>query len=155
MKEFDAIKDMVYCEIDDISHSGKLDMNSVKVLGELVDILKDIGSVEMFEEGVDIQNEDYSFANRYPRENGYSQKRMPIYYEGRNGYDGRNSYDGGNGYDYSNRSYNRGYSRRNRNYSYDDSKTHMIDKLSQLMMEATDQRDKDNIQRLIEQMNNN
>jgi len=45
-------------------------MNTVKVLGELVDILKDIGSVEMFEEGIGYGEEEYS--NGYSRNGGYS-----------------------------------------------------------------------------------
>lgn len=143
MQEFDNIKDMVYCEIDEISHQPKLDMNTVKVLGELVDILKDIGSIEMFEEGINIQEEEeaYSLGNSYGR-GGYSQRRMPIYYN-----DG-NSYRGG-------RSYNSGYSRRsgNRGYSRDDGKQHMINKLEDLMMEAEDQKDKESIKRLIEKLN--
>ena len=140
MREFDNIKDMVYCEIDEISHQGKLDMNTVKVLGELVDILKDIGSVEMFEEGVQIQDDGYSLSNGYSRNGGYSQRSMPIYYN-----DGSNSYRGGRGMN------NGGYSRRGRGYSYDDGKGYMIEKLNGLMMEATDQHDKDAIQRLIDQ----
>lgn len=143
MEVFDGVKDMVYCEIDEIAHMGKLDMNTMKILGELVDILKDIGSIEMFEDGVQIQEDEYSFGNGYSRNNGgYSQRRMPIYYnEG-------NSYRGG-------RSYNSGYSRRGRNYSYDGDKDHMIDKLNHLMMETNDQKDKDAIKHLIEQMENN
>jgi len=47
-------------------------VNTVKVLGELVDILKDIGSVEMFEEGIDVQEDEYSYANGYGRNGGYS-----------------------------------------------------------------------------------
>ena len=140
MQEFDNIKDMLYCEIDEISHHQKLDMNTVKVLGEIVDILKDIGSVEMFEEGIGVQEDEYSFANGYSRNNGYSQKRMPIYY------DNGNSYRGG---------MNGGYGRRGRGYSREDGKMHMIDKLEGLMNEAADQKDRDAIQRLIEQMQNN
>jgi len=52
-------------------------------------------------------------------------------------------------------SMNNGYSRRGRGYSYDDGKAHMIDKLNNLMMEANDQKDKESIQRLIDQMENN
>ena len=144
METFESIKDMVYCELDEISRQGKLDMNTVKVLGELVDILKDLGTVEMFEEGVNIQEDDYSYGygrNEGPMSNGYSQRRMPVYYN--NG----NSYRGG-------RNMTGGYSRRGRGYSYDDSKTHMVEKLNHLMMEATDQKDKDAIQRLIDQMEN-
>lgn len=138
MQEFDNIKDMVYCELDEISRQGKMDMNTVKVLGELTDILKDIGSIEMFEEGINIQEDDFMQTNGYSRNGGYSQRRMPVYYEG-NSYNSRSM---GNG----------GYSRRSRGYSYDDSKSHMIEKLNHLMMEASDQQDKDAIQRLIDQM---
>ena len=115
MQEFDNIKDMVYCEIDEISHQGKLDMNSLKALGELVDILKDIGSVEMFEEGINIQDDEYSL-NSYSRGNGgYSQRRMPTYYNGGNSYRNGRSNNGG----YS------GYSRRG-GYSRDDAKQHIV-----------------------------
>ena len=141
---FDDIKDMLYCEIDEIAKQGKLDMTTVKALGEIMDILKDMGTVEMFEEGINIPEDEYSFANSY-RSGGYSQKRMPMYYN-----DG-NSYRSG-------RSMNTGYSRRGnvrRGYSYDDSKAHMVEKLNHLMMEANDQKDKEAIQRLIEQMENN
>ena len=137
MQEFDNIKDMVYCEIDEISHQGKLDMQTLQALGELVDILKDIGSVEMFEEGINVDQEEYS----YGRNGGYSQRRMPLYYN-----DG-NSYRGGNS---SRNYYGGGYSRRSRNYSYDDSKMHMVEKLDNLMNEATDQKDRDAIKRLID-----
>lgn len=62
MREFDSIKDMVYCEIDDISRQGKLDMNTLKELGDLVDILKDIGSIEMFEDGIEVQDDGYGYS---------------------------------------------------------------------------------------------
>ena len=141
MQEFDNIKDMIYCEIDEISHQGKLDMNTVKVLGELVDILKDVGSIEMFEEGIDIQQDDgYSFSNGYSR-NGYSQRRMPIYYD--------------NGNSYRNSMKNYGYSRRGRGgYSRDDGKMHMVQKLEEMMNETQDMNDRDAIQRLINQIEN-
>lgn len=139
MQEFDNIKDMVYCEIDEISHQGKLDMNTLKVLGELADLLKDIGQIEMFEEGINVQDEDYSFATGRNGGNGYSQRRMPLYYN-----DG-NSYRGG-------RSMNGGYSRRGRGYSYDDSKDHMVMKLQELADTAQDQKDREAIQHLIQQM---
>lgn len=145
MQEFDNIKDMVYCEIDEISHQGKLDMNTINILGELVDILKDIGSVEMFEEGIDVQEDNYDYSrNGNSMSRGYSQRRMPIYYNQNNG----NSYRG-------NRGSNGGYSRRSYGYSYDDSKSHMIEKLNNLMMEASNQQDKDAIQHLIGQIENN
>lgn len=56
---------------------------------------------------------------------------------------------------YRNGSYGRngGYSRRGRGgYSRDDAKEHMIHKLENLMNEAQDQKDKDSIKKLIDQM---
>ena len=50
---------------------------------------------------------------------------------------------------------NGGYGRRGRGYSREDGKMHIIDKLEGLMNEAADQKDRDAIQRLIEQMQNN
>jgi len=147
MQEFDNIKDMLYCEIDEISKQGKLDMNTLKILGEIVDVLKDVGSIEMFEEyGENPEEEEYSFGYR---NGGYSQRRPMMYYD-------NNSYRDNGGYSRNNGNYGRngGYSRRGRNggYSRDDAKDHMIHKLENLMNETQDQKDKDSIQRLIEQM---
>ena len=139
MKEFDTVKDLVYCEIDEISHIGKLDMNTVKVLGELVDILKDIGSVEMFEEGVGYGEEEYS--NGYNRNGGYSQRWYP-----------GNSYDNmSNGNSY--RSGRSNYPRRG-GYSRTDSKQYMVDELTRLMNEAQNNEDRESIKRLVDQMQN-
>ena len=86
MKEFDQIKDMVYDELDELSRRGQLTKEAICIIGELVDILKDIGTVEMFEEGIEVPDDDYSLASGY-RNGGYSQRK---YYPGNN-YDG-NSY---------------------------------------------------------------
>ena len=149
MKEFDNIKDLVYCEIDEISRLNKLDMNTVKVLGELVDILKDIGSVEMFEEGIEVQDDEYSFgysmSNGMMNNGGYSQRRVPIYYNRGNSYRSRGYNDMGGS-----------YSRRGRNgYSREDGKQHMVHKLEELMNEAQNDEDREAINRLIDQMENN
>ena len=137
MKEFDRIKDMIYDELDEVSHRDKLSKETVCIIGELVDILKDIGSVEMFEEGVSVTDDGYSFDNwNMPNNGGYSNRR---------GY-----YNDGSSYEYG------GYSRRGGRrggYSRDDGKKHMIEKLHGIMNEASDQKDKESIQRLIDQMN--
>lgn len=144
MKEFDNIKDMIYCELDEISHLNKLDISTVKVLGELVDILKDVGTVEMFEEGVYVPEDEYSFANGYSR-NGYSQRMYSRdNYDNGSSYRGRSSYNNG----YSNRRGGRG------GYSRDDSKQHIVEKLHHLMDEAHDENDKESIRMFIEQMEN-
>lgn len=143
MKEFDRIKDMVYDELDEFGHYEKLSKDAVCVIGELVDILKDIGTVEMFEEGIEVPEDEYSLASGYSRNGGYSRR----YYRG--------SYDNGNSY--RGRSYNYDeYGRRGRTgYSREDSKEHMIGKLHQLMNEAQNENDREAINRLIQQMENN
>ncbi len=138
MKEFDRIKDLVYDEIEQISHRNQLDKDSVCVIGELVDILKDIGTVEMFEEGAYVPEDEYSLASgNYSQRGGYSSR----YYNDRG-----NSYRGGSGY--TRRGGRSGYSR-------DDAKDHMIMKLENLMNEAQDEQDKQSIRRLIDQIGNN
>ena len=138
MQEFNHVKDMVYDEIENISRQGKLSKESVCVLGELVDILKDIGTVEMFEEGFDVPENEYSLANEYIVNGGYSQ---------RGGYGG-NSYRGNRGYNYG------GYSRRG-GYSREGAHDHMISQLHQIMNEAQNEEDRQAVKRLIDQMGNN
>ena len=142
MQEFDNVKDMIYEEIENISHQGQLNKESVCVLGELVDILKDIGTVEMFEEGVYVPDNEYSLASAYNGSGGYSQKGI---YRGENNYRNNRSY-----------SYNNGYSRRGRGgYSRDGANDHMISQLHQIMNETQNAEDRMAVQRLIDQMGGN
>lgn len=112
-------------------------------------ILKDIGSVEMFEEGIEVQDDEYSFgysmSNGMMNNGGYSQRRVPIYYNRGNSYRSRGYNDMGGS-----------YSRRGRNgYSREDGKQHMVHKLEELMNEAQNDEDREAINRLIDQMENN
>lgn len=133
MQEFDNVKDMIYEEIDDISRQGKLSKEVVCVLGDLVDILKDIGTVEMFEEGVYVPENEYSLASGY--NDGYSR---------------RNTYGGG--YSYRN-GRNSDYMRRGRGgYSRDDAHNHMISQLHDIMNQTQNDEDRQAVQRLIDQM---
>lgn len=133
MYNFDMIKDMVYREIDGIADEDQMTFECVQALGELVDILKDISTVEAMEES------SYGYSNN---DGGYSQR-------GRRYYDG-NSYGGSysrNGSGNSMRSsYGGGYSRD------DGMKRDMIQKLENLWNEARDDKDKDSIKRLLDQM---
>ena len=139
MKDFDVIKGMIYNELEDISHNGKLTKETVCVIGELVDILKDIGSIEMFEENIYV--EDNGAYHTYDERGSSYSNRMPRmrYNDGGYRYGGGQSRNG---------SYRGGYG----GYSREDGKEHMINKLEQLMDEATESKDKDAIRRLIDQM---
>ena len=146
MQEFYQVKNMIYDEIDQISHKGQLNKDAICVLGDLVDILKDIGTIEMFEENIYV--EDNGAYHTFDENKGYST-RMPRmrYYEG-------DGYQMGNSYRYGSYPMRDRYSRRG-GYSREDGKEHMIQKLEHLMNEATDEQDRQSIQRLIDQMHNN
>ena len=137
MQEFDNVKDMIYDEIENISHQGQLNKDAVCVLGELVDILKDIGTVEMFEEGIYVPENEYSLASG---NGGYSY---------RNGSRGTNNYRNNRSYNYS-----YGYGRRG-GYSREGAHDHMVQQLHQIMNEAQNDEDRMAVQRLIDQMNGN
>jgi len=142
MQEFNEVKDMVYDEIDKIVYQGKLNKETLCILGELVDILKDIGTVEMFEEGISVPEDEYSLASgSYNRNNGYSYRNGRMY-----------GYDGGyrNGRDYGSK-----YSRRGRGgYSMEDAHDHMMSQLHSIMNEAQNDEDRQAVKKLIEQMSN-
>lgn len=114
----------------------------VRAISAALDILKDVGTVEMFEEGYqDNPDEEYSFASGYNRRGG---SRRGGYY---------NSYNDGS---YRNGGSYRSYTGRGRSgYSREDAREHMIQKLEHLMNEATDDQDRMAIQKLVEQMENN
>lgn len=133
MQEFDRIKDLIYDELNELSRVDRLSKEVVCLIGELVDILKDVGTIEMFEESGYAPSDEYSLANSYSA--GGSSRR---YYMG-------NSYgDNRGGYGYARRS-GRGYSRA-------DGKEHMIEKLEHLMNEAQNDTDRAAIKNLIDQM---
>lgn len=142
MQEFDRIKDLIYDELEELSHVDRLSKEVVCVIGELVDILKDMGTIEMFEDGDYAPDDEYSLANSYAR--GGSSQRS---YSRGNSYNNGNSYRGGRG--------GSGYSRRGgRGYSRADGKEHMIEKLEHLMNEAQSEADRVAIKKLIDQMDN-
>ncbi len=135
MDSLERIREMIYDEIDEMANQGQLTVDCVHILSEMIDIVKDCAEIKMYDEA------DFSqFQDDYYRNGGYSQRRPMMYYDNnsyRNGSYGRNG----------------GYSRRGRGgYSRDDAKEHMIHKLENLMNEAQDQKDKDSIKKLIDQM---
>lgn len=133
MYNFDRIKDMIYREMDGISDEGQLTFDCVQALGEMVDILKDISTVEAMEES------NYGYSNN----DGYSQRGRK-YYDG-NSYGGSSYGRGGNGSSMRS-SYNGGYSRD------DGTKRDMVQKLENLWNETRDEHDKEAIKRLLDQM---
>lgn len=126
-KTFDKLRDMIGSEMEQITSRGEFDENSLACTYKMVDILKDLGEIEM-------------------NDGGYSQRYMPQY--------PMNSYGmGGNSYRNNNTMY-RGNSYRN---SYNGmggySRTgDTMDKLHQMMNEAQTEHERETIRRVMETM---
>lgn len=122
------LREMLYECLEEHAERDKLSMGSVEAVHMITDTIKNIDKIEMLEEG------------------GYSR-------DGSYGRDGE-SYEGGN----SGRHYVRGhYSRdggsyRRGNYSRDDGKHHMMQKAEELMHYAEDDKQKEAIRRMIDQL---
>lgn len=76
-----ALQDMVLCDIEDITKKGKIEPNEYPILGEAVDIIKDLKTIEAMEEyGESPEVSGYmrrSSYNSYNNQNngGYSTMR--------------------------------------------------------------------------------
>lgn len=122
------LREMLYECLEEHAERDKLSMGSVEAVHIITDTIKNIDKIEMLEEG------------------GYS-------HDGSYGRDGE-SYEGGN----SGRHYVRGhYSRdggsyRRGRYSRDDGKHHMMQKAEELMHYAEDDKQKEAIRRMIDQL---
>lgn len=111
----DELREMLYCELDEMTKSGELNMGTLKTIGEILDAIKDIETIEAMSQG------------GYSGEEGGNSMRGRYYRDGyaREGYEG-NSY----------------YRKRNRmgqfsRYSRDGEKEQLMEKLETLMNDTT------------------
>ena len=125
MDFLDKTYDRASCEIDDILQHQSFDKQDVELLGDLVDIVKDIEMIYDYQYKAD----SYSQMDSYDR--GRSGRMMPMYNRG-------NSYMRG-------RSMGNGYSR-------NDNKDMLLDRLQEVMDMAVDEKDKRAVERLMDQM---
>lgn len=122
--------EMACCELDELNKKGgNYDVKEIEIMGELVDIIKDIEEVWSY------SDEEYSQMNSNGYMGGRSGRMMPMY--------GR-SYARGN-----RNMMDSGYSRNSNN------KDMMINHLQDVMDMAVDEKDRKAISRLIEQMEQN
>lgn len=111
----EQLKEMLYCELDEMTKSGDLNMGSLKAIGEILDAIKDIETIEaMSHGGYSGEEGGNSMRGRYYRD-GYAME----------GYEG-NSY----------------YRKRNRmgqfsRYSREGEKEQLVEKLETLMNDTT------------------
>lgn len=111
----EELKEMLYCELDEMTKAGELSMGSVKAIGEILDAIKDIETIEAMSQG------------GYSGEEGGNSMRGRYYRDGREG-----SYDG-NSY-YSRKRNRMGQFSR---YSRDGEKDQLVEKLETLMNDTT------------------
>ena len=93
---YDKIRNLVECEIDKISQKDQLTENSLAILDKLVDIRKDLDTLEM-NDGIAEYYEDWNDGNSYRGGNSYRRG-----YARGNSYARGRSYRGGRGYSYHN-----------------------------------------------------
>ena len=127
MDILDKTYDRACCEIDDILKHQKFDNQDVKLLGELIDIVKDVEMIYGYQDGMNMD--------------GYSGTGM----RGRS--DRMMSYGRGSSYARG-RSMNGGYSRNT-------NKDMMLDHLQNVADMAMDEKDRRAIEKLMSQMSEN
>lgn len=126
MDFLDRTYERASCEIEDILQHQKFDKQDVELLGDFVDIIKDIEMTYSYQNGMDGSSQmNGSTYGGYMRER--SGRMMPMY---------------------RGRSMNNGYSR-------NESKEMMLGHLQNVMDMAVDDKDRKAISRLMEQMRDN
>lgn len=132
MDTLDRTYEIACCELDELNKKGgNYDVKEIEIMGELVDIVKDI-------EGLwNSQESGYSMMGGNSYGNGYSRGRS-----------NRMMYGYGRG-----SSYGRGYDKNG--YSRGANKDEMLDHLQVVADMAMDEKDKKAIERLMTQMESN
>ena len=125
MDILDKTYDRASCEIEDILQHQSFDKQDVELLGDLIDIVKDIEMIYDYQYKAD----DYSQMDSYSR--GRSGRMMPMNNRGS--------------------SYNRGRSMGS-GYSRSDNREILLDHLQEVMDMAVDEKDKRAVERLMDQM---
>lgn len=126
------ISDMVDKGLDEIAQKGSLDKETVCLAGQLVDIRKDLSTIEAMDEYGYSEDDGYSMARRRDSRGRYSRDNGSY----------RGSYDDG--------SYRGSY----RGYSRDEGKQQMIEHLNRAMQSASNEHERENIRRMIMQVEN-
>ena len=114
----DELKEMLYCELDEMTKNGQLSMGSIKTIGEILDAIKDIETIDAMSQG--------GYSGEYANEGGNSMRGG--YY--RDGYAREGSYEGNS------------YRKRNRygqfsRYSREGESEQLVEKIEKLMNDTT------------------
>lgn len=123
MKALEQLKELLEEEIKKVAKKGDITPAEVEAMYKVVDIIKDIDTIEAMEEYGEDDEEEYS--NRGYSRRGYSSRRSYM--------DGGGSYRRGRGMNGRYVSRDRSY----RGYSMEESRDAMMAKLEEAMNEAT------------------
>ena len=126
---FDKVRDLLYCGLDDLSKSNTLDRQSIELIGEIVDALKDMDEIEMNSSSMETGEQSYNNNRSF----GYAPN-----------YNGGNSY--GRGVMGNRRMYGRG------GYSYDDGRQDFVRQLEDVMHQMSNDQDRRAVENLLNQM---
>lgn len=130
----DELKEMLYCELDEMTKMGDLSTGTLKTIGEILDAIKDIETIDAMSQG--------GYSGEYANEGNSMRGR---YY--RDGYAREGSYEGNS------------YRKRNRmgqfsRYSREGEKDQLVEKLETLMEDTTNGGDRQEIrQKVMDIMN--
>ena len=162
MHALKELREMLEDEVKKIVKKGDINQSELETVYKVIDVIKDIDTIKAMEEA---GGED-GYSERYMR-NSYGGRGSGNYRDGGSSYDG-SSYDG---YSDEGSSYRRGRSRYSRDggnsgnyrdggqsmnyrdgYSGAEEKEQMVRKLEMMMEKATSSKEREAIQRCIEQL---
>lgn len=141
MKNYDTLRETLFCELEELSDKGELNTGDLDVIHKLTDTIKNTYKIEMLEDG------GYS-RDRYSRGGEWEADMRGSYGRG-NSYGmhyvrGHYSRDGGG---------NGGHSQRRDGYSRTDSREEMMEHLQTMYENAGNEKEREALRRCLEQMN--
>ena len=124
----DELKEMLYCELDEMTKMGDMSKGTLKTIGEILDAIKDIETIDAMSQG--------GYSGEYANEGGNSM-RGRYYRDAREG-----SYEGNS------------YRKRNRmgqfsRYSREGEKDQLVEKLETLMEDTTNGGDRQELRQQV------
>lgn len=143
MKELKYLKEMLCDELGRITQQKEFTPSTLEAADKIVDMMKDIDEIEEKERMMEY-SEDASYGYGYNYNDDMRSFANNRYAHGNNYARGGNN-SGDNGRNYSGRNYDRGYSRHTATEK-------MVEELQMMMDDASSQRDKDVIQRALEEL---
>lgn len=155
MKSLYELKEMLCYELDEIVKKGELSVGSLETVHLLTDTIKNIGKIELLEEGGYSEEGSYEGGGSYARGRGRNARRDNMGRYSREGYGREGSYEGEDSYGRGG-GYSReggGYSREG-GYSRGDGKEHLMRNIREMMDEAKNDREREAYRKAMKELEN-